>query len=126
MIWLMVAVGGALGAMARYGLSLCFPLQPSKFPIATFSANIIGCFIMGILYVVIVEKTLISPQWRFFLNVGFLGALTTFSTFSLEAFLMWQQQHLLLACVYVLTTSIGCLLAVWAGYRLFHFISPLA
>ena len=116
MIWLAVAVGGALGAIARYGLTLWLPPLPGKFPLATFCTNVLGCFVMGALYVLIVQKAVIPLSWRPFLATGVLGAFTTFSTFSLEAFNLWQQQTVL-AAAYVASTIGGTLLAVWAGVQ---------
>ena|SRR5688572_17554166 len=115
MTWLMVALGGALGAMGRYGLSVWLTPQPGKFPTATFCANVIGCFVMGVFYVLIVQRAMIPVTWRPFLTIGLLGAFTTFSTFSLEAFWLWQHQQIALAAVYVLITLGACLMAVWAG-----------
>lgn len=118
MTWLMVALGGALGAMGRYGLSVWLVPQPGKFPSATFCANVVGCFVMGVFYMLMVNRALIPISWRPFLTVGLLGAFTTFSTFSLEAFWLWQHQQVALAALYVVATLVGCLAAVWAGYHL--------
>jgi CrcB protein len=116
--WIAVAFGGAFGAMARYGLStVLFDAASNKFPYATLTANVLGSLVMGILYVVIVEKAILSPEMRSLLMVGFLGAFTTFSTFSLDALGLWQNGHLDLALVYALGTVFLCLaavtLAVW-------------
>ena len=118
MNWIAVAIGGALGAMARYGVStLVFDASSQRFPYATLSVNVLGSFLIGILFVLIVEKGLLPPEMRSILMVGFLGAFTTFSTFSLDALGLWQNGHLLLALVYALGTVVLCLaaisLAVW-------------
>jgi CrcB protein len=111
--WIAVAFGGAFGAMARYGLStVLFDAASNKFPYATLTANVLGSLVMGILYVVIVEKAILSPEMRSLLMVGFLGAFTTFSTFSLDALGLWQNGHLDLALVYALGTVFLCLAAV--------------
>ena len=115
MTWLAVALGGAFGAMARYGVFLWLTPHPGKFPIATFAANICGCFLAGVLYVSITHGAIPQP-WRPLLAIGFLGAFTTFSTFSLEALLLWQNQFPAVAFFYVAATVVGCLLAVWLGY----------
>jgi CrcB protein len=113
MYWIAVAIGGALGAMARYGVStLLFDASTQKFPYATLSVNVLGSFLMGILFVLIVEKGLLPPEMRSILMVGFLGAFTTFSTFSLDALGLWQNGHLLLALVYALGTVVLCLAAI--------------
>ena len=111
--WIAVAFGGALGAMARYGLStLLFDAASNKFPYATLTANVLGSLAVGIVYVVIVEKAMLPPEMRSLLMVCFLGAFTTFSTFSLDALGLWQNGHLALALAYVLGTVVLCLAAV--------------
>jgi CrcB protein len=113
MHWLAVAVGGALGAMARYAVSIwVFNYSSDKFPYATLSVNVLGSFIMGILFVIIVERAALPAEMRSLLMVGFLGAFTTFSTFSLDALSLWQNGHLFVALVYVLATVILCLVAI--------------
>ena len=113
MHWLAVAVGGALGAMARYGVSsIIFNPSSQKFPWATMSVNVLGSFVMGMLFVIIVEKGALPAEMRSLLMVGFLGAFTTFSTFSLDALGLWQNGHLDLALVYALGTVFLCLAAV--------------
>ncbi len=113
MNWIAVAIGGALGAMARYGVStLVFDASSQRFPYATLSVNVLGSFLIGILFVLIVEKGLLPPEMRSILMVGFLGAFTTFSTFSLDALGLWQNGHLWLALVYALGTVVLCLAAI--------------
>ena len=113
MHWLAVAVGGALGAMARYAVSLwLLNTSGPKFPYATLTVNVLGSFIMGLLFVVIVERAALPAEMRSLLMVGFLGAFTTFSTFSLDALNLWQNGHLFAALVYVLVTVALCLVAI--------------
>ncbi|MGB2260697.1 MAG: fluoride efflux transporter CrcB, partial [Porticoccaceae bacterium] len=98
MHWLAVAVGGALGAMARYGVSnIVFSPSSQKFPWATMSVNVLGSFIMGLLFVIVVERGALPAEMRSLLMVGFLGAFTTFSTFSLDALGLWQNGDLFMA-----------------------------
>ncbi|MGK2914068.1 MAG: fluoride efflux transporter CrcB [Porticoccaceae bacterium] len=102
MQWLAVACGGALGAMARFGVNaLLFPVAGHRFPLATLVINVSGCIVMGVLYVLVVERGALPGEWRNFLVVGFLGAYTTFSAFSLDALALWQNGHLALAALYV-------------------------
>jgi CrcB protein len=83
-----------------------------KFPYATLAVNVLGSFGMGLLFVVIVERAALPAEMRSLLMVGFLGAFTTFSTFSLDALSLWQNGQLSLALVYVLATVVLCLVAI--------------
>jgi CrcB protein len=112
MHWIAVAIGGALGAMGRYAVSSWVFQINHKFPFATLAINVLGSFVMGILFVLIVERTLLSMEMRSLLMIGFLGAFTTFSTFSLDALGLWQNGHLFLALLYVLATVGLCLVAI--------------
>jgi CrcB protein len=116
MHWLSVAVGGALGAMARYGVSsIIFNPSSHKFPSATMSVNVLGSLVMGLLFVIIVEKGALPTEMRSLLMIGFIGAFTTFSTFSLDALGLWQNGHLFMALTYALGTVVLCLAAVAAA-----------
>lgn len=84
----------------------------------TLIANAIGALLIGVLFVVITEKGIIAESWRPLLVVGFLGALTTFSTFSLEAVGLLQQGEWPTAMVYILASVIICMLLTWAGIEL--------
>lgn len=126
MQWLAVAIGGALGAMSRYGLNLWFATAATSganFPWATLTANIAGSMLIGIAYVLIVDKGIVAEAWRPLLMVGFLGALTTFSTFALDALLLWQQQQWYYALIYLFLSVFGCLAgaagSIWFANKLF-------
>ena len=113
MNWIAVAVGGGLGAMARYAVSTwIFQVSSHRFPYATLTVNVLGSFVMGILFVVIIERTALPVEMRSLWMIGFLGAFTTFSTFSLDALGLWQNGHLFMALLYVLATVVLCLLAI--------------
>jgi len=113
MQWLAVALGGALGSTARYALSTwIFQVSSHKFPYATLTVNVLGSFVMGILFVVIVERAALPQEMRSLLMIGFIGAFTTFSTFSLDALGLWQNGHLFMALIYTLATVILCLIAI--------------
>lgn len=80
-----VAVGGAFGAVARYGVSIWMMQQfGGGFPWGTLAVNLVGCFLLGLLDGFVVSGQLVSAEARLLLGTGFLGALTTFSTFSVE------------------------------------------
>jgi len=116
MSWLAVAIGGALGAMGRYAVTLyTFPILANRFPLATLSVNILGSLLIGICYVLIIEKGVIDPEYRNLLMAGFLGAFTTFSTFALDAVTLWQNGHGQLAAIYVAVSVAACIVAVAAG-----------
>lgn len=122
-MFMAVGLGGALGAMLRYAISLWAvqrfeALMPTAALIGTLIANAVGALLIGVLFVVITEKGLIAESWRPLLVVGFLGALTTFSTFSLETVGLLQQGEWLSAMVYVLSSVIICLFLTWAGIEL--------
>lgn len=113
MHWLAVAIGGAIGALARYGITiLVTDMGDHKFPLATMLVNVLGSFVMGVLFVLVVEKTVVPDTVRPVLMVGFLGAFTTFSTFSLDTLSLWQNGDLLIALLYALGTVVLCLTAI--------------
>ena len=113
MNWLAVAIGGALGSVARYALSSwIFDITSHKFPYATLIVNVAGSFVMGILFVVVVERAALPAEMRSLLMIGFIGAFTTFSAFSLDALGLWQNGHVLMSVIYMITTVILCLVAI--------------
>jgi len=111
MIWLAVALGGALGAMGRYTVGLMLPTTSGHFPWSTLIVNVIGSALMGLCYVLLIEKGVVNIHWRPFLMVGILGALTTFSSFALDAILLWQQGENSQAVIYAATSLIACIAA---------------
>ncbi len=114
---LSVALGAALGGVARYLISFAIQPVPDRFPWATFIANLTGCLLIGML-VPWLTKSDSSMQTRLFLTTGFCGGFTTFSSFSAETFLLLQRGHLPMALTYVLSSLIGGVLLTWIGYRM--------
>ena len=84
----------------------------------TLLVNLLGSFAIGILYVLITERLVIHPDWRQVLVIGFLGAFTTFSTFSLDAVLLWENGNAGLALLYVVGSVVCCVLAAAAAITL--------
>ncbi len=117
--YLWIAVGGAVGAMARFGLmNLVDGLSESRFPLGTLVVNLLGSILIGVFFVLITERFVLSQEMRALLVVGFVGAFTTFSTFSLDALLLLQYGYILQALAYILASVVLCLLGVWAGMGL--------
>lgn len=121
---LLVALGGAAGALFRYGVNgLLYPVFGDKFPLATMAVNVVGSFVMGILYVLIVERAVMPMEYRQLLMIGLLGAFTTFSSFSLDTLALWQNGHLALALFYVTASVLLCLLGTFSALALTRYIS---
>ena len=112
---LAVATGGALGALGRYWVSGWLNNADHLFPLGTLSVNVIGSFLMGVCFVLILEKAHLSPELRPLLMVGFLGAFTTFSTFSLETVAMIGEGHIMSALIYISLSVLLCIAALGAG-----------
>ena len=113
------AEGGASGALARYLLcNALHALVPMRFPLATLGVNLLGSLLIGILYVLIAERGVLHPEWRSVVMVGFLGAFTTFSTFSLEAVTLLEHGLGAQALAYIVASVVLCIGAAWAAILL--------
>lgn len=118
-IYLAIAIGGACGAMGRYWLSnLVAQHNTGPFPGGTLLVNILGSLLIGMLFVILLEKSQGAAWLRPLLMVGFLGAFTTFSAFSLEVLVLMEQGLYGSALTYVLASVASCILAAWIGIGL--------
>lgn len=114
----LVAVGGALGSVARFKLGgLVLLAYPDwKFPIGTFVVNVLGCLVIGFLAALSERSSLLSADLRAFLFTGIVGGFTTFSAFGLETFNLLRRGELLVAGSYVGLSVVVGLLALWLGF----------
>ena len=117
---LLVMVGGSLGAASRYGISLLsVNLWGTRFPWGTLAANLAGCFLIGLLFGLSDRVRLLTPEMRLLLITGFLGALTTFSTFSIETVSAGRAGLMVQPVVNILINNLGGLaltvLGLWVG-----------
>jgi fluoride exporter len=118
--YLLIGLGGALGAMARVGVGRLFPLTVAgSIPVQMLAVNVIGCFVMGVVSSWLEYHNGAGLALRYFLVSGFLGGFTTFSAFALEGMLLVQKQHYGPAAAYILLTVILCLAFFFIGSKLF-------
>jgi CrcB protein len=110
-----IAVGGAVGALARYGVGLVLPTVPGRFPWGTFLINVVGCLLIGVLMVLVTDVFTGWPLLRPFLGVGVLGGFTTFSTYANEARGLLRPGSVPVAFGYLAGTLVSALLAVLVG-----------
>lgn len=111
----LIAAGGAIGALARYGVVEAFPVEAGHFPVTTFGLNVIGAFLLGVLLEWLVRHRSIDHWARFALGIGVLGAFTTFSTFATEIAELARDDHGLLAAGYASASVVAGLGAVVLG-----------
>ncbi len=111
-----IALFGALGCLSRYFFSgWVYSLAGRTFPTGTLAVNLVGAFLIGLIMEFSLRSTLISPTLRAGLTIGFLGGLTTFSTFSYETFRLLEEGELLIAGANVLVSVMVCLVFTWLG-----------
>ncbi len=119
-----IAAGGALGAVMRYGVSTgIYQWLGRSFPWGTLTVNVIGSLLMGLLFVLLTERLAIGAHIRAFLLVGFLGAFTTFSTFSMETLNLLEAGEMLKAGLNTVGSVVVCVFAAYAGVWLGRGIS---
>ena len=115
-VLLAVAVGGAIGAIARFQLSQSFIKSFSgDFIYNILVANIVGCFLMGVCYEFMNLKMNVGVEWRAFFMVGVLGAFTTFSSFALDVFILVERGNFLNASMYILSSVVFSIFGLFVG-----------
>ncbi|MDH5230711.1 MAG: fluoride efflux transporter CrcB [Gammaproteobacteria bacterium] len=111
-----IAAGGALGAVLRFWSAQAVQTAVAKhFPFGTLFVNVSGSLLMGVLYVVLVERGLLNDEWRAFLTIGMLGAFTTFSTFSIETVSLLTAGEWFKAMTNMILSVVLCVGAAWCG-----------
>ena len=117
----LVALGGALGSVLRYSLSVTLTgrYALASFPMATLLVNLIGSLLIGILFAFLLrENTVVHSQLKIFLGAGLLGGFTTFSTFSVESLALFQRGEITLLITYCVLSVFGGLALCFLGYRI--------
>lgn len=118
-VYLYIAVGGASGACLRHFINqMMLQLLGKGFPFGTLLVNIVGSFMLGLLYSLLEQGHVSVAPWRSLVAIGFLGALTTFSTFSVDTMLLMQQGSWLKGAMNVLFNLVCCFTAAWLGLQL--------
>ena len=116
--YLVVGIGGFLGAVTRYALGIYIASRyGTRFPLGTFVINISGCFLIGLI-LTLLARTTASAYWRYLIPIGFIGAYTTFSTFEYETLRAIQDGQLMTGMLNVVLSLIIGFIAVWAGMAL--------
>ena len=113
---LAIALGGSLGAVMRYLSSASVhQLMGSDFPYGTLVVNVVGSLLMGFISILLLERLMLAEFWRPIIIIGFLGAFTTFSTFSMEIFNLIEAGEMAKAFMNMFTNLFLCLGATWIG-----------
>ena len=115
LLW--VFLGGGLGSLCRYGIARMMTNYKMDFPIATFTANVISCVILGFL-IGLTLKDGLSDNQKLFLMTGFCGGFSTFSTFSAESFQLIESGNITTALMYIGASILVCLVCIWIGIKL--------
>ncbi len=113
---LAIAAGGALGAVLRFWMSNgVYALLGRGFPYGTLAVNVLGSLLMGFLFVLLIDKLSLGPNWRAALLIGLLGAFTTFSAFSMETLNLIEEGETMKALLNMVLSVLLCVGAAWVG-----------
>ena len=116
MSYILVFIGGGIGAVARYWLQgAVYRIMPADFPYGTFLVNLVGSFAIGFLMSSFEERFLVTPGLRLFLTIGILGGFTTFSSFSYETIALFRDGSFALGLLNAAASLCLCLGATWLG-----------
>lgn len=119
-----IAMGGAIGALFRYWVSTgVYNLLGRDFPYGTLAVNVIGSFVMGVMYVYLIERLSDTSMLRAMIIIGLLGAFTTFSTFSIETLQLFENGEVIKTMLNILLSVVVCLIAVWSGVVLARYLA---
>jgi CrcB protein len=114
--WVLIFTGGGLGSVVRFGLGrFVSGLHQLNFPFGTLVVNLVACFVLGLIIGLADHKQLLSADARVFWAVGFCGGFSTFSTFSHETLVLFQQPVVTTGVVYIVASVVLCLGAMMAG-----------
>ena len=116
----MIAVGSTLGAWLRWGLSAWLNPRLPNLPLGTLASNLIGGYLVGLAVAYFVANQALAPEWRLLVITGFLGGLTTFSTYSAEVIQLLQADRLAAAALLALVHLIGSLLLTALGFATYR------
>lgn len=117
-----ISIGASAGAVLRWVLGLLLNTFFVIFPLGTLVANLLGGYLIGIAIAFFFNNSQVSQEWKLFVITGFLGGLTTFSSFSAEAVSLFQQEKILWACLLILVHVVGSLVLTLLGIATYSFL----
>lgn len=119
---LAIFVGGGMGSLLRWGISLKINPLSQTIPFGTLLVNLLGCFTIGLALALIIRTPHFDPAWRLFIVTGFCGGLTTFSTFSIEVVYLLQDERWIAAGANIMLNLVGSLAMTWLAFSLVSWV----